>query len=162
MIKEVKGDILLTESKLIAHCVAPHDHFDQGLALNLRENFPSMVKDFRHYCKIHGSKPGDIWTWGGVGGVQIVNLMAQTAAPINSQGHPGKASLSYLDKTLKALAKFLVKEKPTSIAIPKLATGVGGLEWNDVYELIKKNIGHLDIPVYVYSVYIKGAKADEK
>ena len=37
MIREVEGDILLTDAEAIAHGVAPHDHFQNGLALALRE-----------------------------------------------------------------------------------------------------------------------------
>jgi O-acetyl-ADP-ribose deacetylase (regulator of RNase III) len=47
MIKEVAGDILLSKAGAIAHGVAPHDDFKQGLALSLREHWPGMYKDFR-------------------------------------------------------------------------------------------------------------------
>ena len=163
MIKEVSGDILLTDSKTIAHCIAPMDHFDFGLALSLRENYPAMVKGFRNYCHTHHPKPGEIWTWSGVGGVRIVNLMAQEPAPSESyKGHPGKASLGNLEKTLKNLVKFIEKEKPQSIAIPKLATGVGGLDWEDVRQSIYRNLDSVEIPVFVYTTYTKGMKAREE
>jgi O-acetyl-ADP-ribose deacetylase (regulator of RNase III) len=119
MIKEVKGDILMSDSKTIAHCVAPMDHFDSGLALSLRENYPAMVKGFRAYCHTHHPKAGEIWVWGGVGGIRIINLMAQEPAPSeNYKGHPGKASISSLEKTLKNLVKFIETEKPQNVAIP--------------------------------------------
>ena len=50
MIHEVSGDILLTKAQGIAHGIAPNDHFGQGLALALREKWPMMAKDFRHYA----------------------------------------------------------------------------------------------------------------
>ncbi|MBK8053571.1 MAG: macro domain-containing protein [Saprospiraceae bacterium] len=163
MIKEVTGDILLSGSKTIAHCIAPMDHFDSGLALSLRENYPSMVKGFRNYCHTHHPKPGEIWVWAGVGGIRIINLMAQEPAPSeNYKGHPGKASLSSLDKTLKELVKYIKKENCESLAIPKLATGVGGLDWKDVRQSIIKHLDGLEIPVFVYSNFVKGSKAEEK
>ncbi len=69
MIHEVAGDILLTKAQAVAHGVAPNDHFDSGLALALRENWPAMAKDFRHYAHQTHPKPGELWVWGGVGGV---------------------------------------------------------------------------------------------
>ncbi|MFO1427950.1 MAG: hypothetical protein U1F11_13460 [Steroidobacteraceae bacterium] len=51
MIHEVTGDILLTKAQTIAHGISPNDHFSQGLALSLRERWPAMHKDFRHYCR---------------------------------------------------------------------------------------------------------------
>lgn len=162
MIKEVNGDILLSNAKVIAHSVAPMDHFDAGLALSLRERYPSMVKDFRHYCHSHNPKTGEIWTWGGVGGVQIVNLMAQEPAESHhAHGHAGKASISNLDHALKNLAKLADKEGFESLAVPRLATGVGGLNWDDVKVSIQKHLGDLNIPVYVYSSYTKDKKAEE-
>ncbi|MCC7099273.1 MAG: Appr-1-p processing protein, partial [Rubrivivax sp.] len=36
MIREVEGDILLSQAQDIAHGIATHDPFDSGLALALR------------------------------------------------------------------------------------------------------------------------------
>ena len=51
MLLQVTGDILLTKAQVIVHGVAPNDDFHQGLALSLREQWPALYKDFRHYCK---------------------------------------------------------------------------------------------------------------
>ena len=51
MLKEVAGDILLTKAEALAHGVAPNDNFANGLALALREQWPAMYKDFRHYSQ---------------------------------------------------------------------------------------------------------------
>ncbi len=64
MLYEVQGDILLSEAQAIAHGVAPNDHFDSGLALALREKWPAMAKDFRHFAHQTHPKPGDVWMWG--------------------------------------------------------------------------------------------------
>jgi O-acetyl-ADP-ribose deacetylase (regulator of RNase III) len=161
MIKEVSGDILLSSASVIAHSVAPMDHFDSGLALSLRENYPSMVKDFRHYCHTHHPKPGEIFLWGGSDGKQIISLMAQEPSEsAHAHGHPGKANVKYLDQCLKNLERLAIKEKFTSIALPKLATGVGGMDWEDVKPLIDKHLSNLDIPVFVYTKYIKGQAAE--
>lgn len=160
MIKEVTGDILKTGAQAIAHGVAPNDHFDRGLALSLRENYPSMAKDFRHYCRLRNPHAGEVWMWGGVGGVRIFNLMTQDPAPSHN-AHPGHATLSNVDHALKELVKQVKKENIESLALPKLATGYGALEWADVHKLIQNRLGELDIPVYIYSQFEKGVKAEE-
>jgi O-acetyl-ADP-ribose deacetylase (regulator of RNase III) len=160
MISKVKGDILLSEAQVIAHGVAPHDHFNQGLALSLRERFPAMAKDFRHYCHQQNPKPGHAWLWAGPERV-IINLMTQEPAP--SEGaHPGDASVKNVNHALKELRALIDKEGFTSIALPKLASGVGGLDWSDVEPLIEQYLGDLEIPVILYETYAKGTKADEK
>jgi O-acetyl-ADP-ribose deacetylase (regulator of RNase III) len=65
MIREVEGDILLSKAQVIAHGIAPQDHFDSGLALSLRERRPSMVRDYRHAAHA-APEPGGIWVWSGV------------------------------------------------------------------------------------------------
>jgi O-acetyl-ADP-ribose deacetylase (regulator of RNase III) len=52
-------------------------------------------------------------------------------------------------------------EKFKSVALPRLATGVGGLDWKEVKPLMEKHLGHLSIPVYVYATYQSGVQAEE-
>ncbi len=160
MIKEVKGDILLTGAQAIAHGVAPNDHFDRGLALSLRENYPAMVKDFRHFCKLQNPPAGEVWMWGTDDKFRVFNMMTQEPAK-SQNSHPGPASLPNVNHCLKNLVKMVKEEDIKSLALPKLATGYGKLNWDDVLPLIKSRLGELDIPVYIYSTYEKGVKAEE-
>ncbi|MEZ6096624.1 MAG: macro domain-containing protein [Pirellulaceae bacterium] len=161
MIKYVKGDILKSEANAIAHGVAPNDHFEHGLALSLREQWPSMVKDFRHWCHNQNPKPGDAWIWSGADGTRVVNLLTQENSNQAHGHHPGKAKTEYVNHALKALRKVIEKEPLSSVAIPKLATGVGGLSWDEVKPLIEKHLGDLPTPVFVYEEFHAGQKASE-
>jgi len=159
MIIEVEGDILLSKAQVIAHGVAPNDNFSSGLALALRERWPGMYKDFRHYCKVSSPKPGGLWSWGGPG-VRIVNLFTQEPPPTH-EANPGKASDKNVNNCLKNLQKAIVAEKFTSVALPRLATGVGRLHWDEVKPLIQKHLGEAGVPVYVYATYRPGVQAKE-
>jgi len=160
MIKEVNGDILLTGAQAIAHGVAPSDHFDTGLALSLRKDYPAMVKDFRHFCKLKHPKPGEAWMWGTTGGKRIINLLTQQPAKSQS-GHPGDATLSNVNHAVKELVKIIKKENIQSLALPRLATGYGNLDWEDVKPILYNRLKELDIPVYVYTLYKSGVKGKE-
>jgi O-acetyl-ADP-ribose deacetylase (regulator of RNase III) len=59
------------------------------------------------------------------------------------------------------LKKIVQKEKLQSLALPRLATGVGGLDWDQVKPLTQSQLGELGIPVYVYVVYHAGQEAEE-
>ena len=151
MIKNVEGDILLSKAQVIAHGIAAMDPMNRGLAKSLHEKYPAMHKDFHHWCHQDHPKSGEAWMWGAPGGVRVVNLITQDGG----YGHgskPGKATTKNVNSALKALAKMAAKEKFTSIALPRLATGVGGLDWSDVEPLIERHLGELEIPVYVYAV----------
>jgi O-acetyl-ADP-ribose deacetylase (regulator of RNase III) len=163
MIHEVSGDLVLSSAAAIAHGVAPNDHFNSGLALQLRERFPAMFKDFRHYGQTAHPKPGDLWTWSGVGPegpVHIVSLFTQDGG-FEHGAKPGRAHVDSVNHCLKKLHKWVEEQKPASLALPRLATGVGGLKWEDVSPLIRQHLGAVKIPVVVYTGFKAGVKASE-
>jgi len=160
MIQYVTGDILLTDAEAIAHGIAPSDHFKQGLALSLREQWPALYKDFRHYCQMKHPVPGEVWSWKGVNGPYIISLMTQEA-PESHDSHPGKASLPNVNHALKNLSHEISEKGLKSVAISKLATGVGGLSWEDVKPMIEKYFSDSNAVVYVYETYAKDQKANE-
>jgi O-acetyl-ADP-ribose deacetylase (regulator of RNase III) len=162
-VHEVSGDILLTDAPVIAHGVAPNDSFHSGLALQLRERFPAMYKDFRHYCQTHHPRSGDMWMWSGTGPhgpVRIACLLTQ-AGSYDHGGKPGPAQIDYVNHALKKLAKWIEHEQPAAVAVPCLATGVGALPWNHVQPLIHQHLGKLGVPIVLYSTYHRGVKAVE-
>ena len=161
MIREVSGDILLSKAQVIVHGVSPNDPFHSGLALQLRERWPAMYTDFRHYCQSQHPKPGTLWAWMGADGTRVVSLFTQDGAEGHHGGGPGLATVPHTGHALRELHKLAVAEKFTSIALPRLATGVGRLAWNDVAPLIKQHLDALTIPVLVYATYHAGQQADE-
>ena len=159
MITKVRGDILLSDAKAISQGVAPHDNFNQGHALAQSERHPAIAKDFRNNCHQNNPKPGHAWLWAGPERV-VINLMTQEPAPDN-KAHPGKATAHNVNRALKELRTIIEQEKIASVALPKLATGVGGLDWDEVEPLIESQLGDLGIPVIVYVAYEKDTKAAE-
>ena len=160
MIINVEGDILLSKAQAIVHGIAANDPMNQGLAKALHERMPAMHKDFHHWCHQNHPKPGEAWIWSAADGVRVVNLITQEGG----YGHgarPGKATLKNVAHTLKALKKLAAKEGLTSLALPRLATGVGGLAWNEVEKLIHQHLNDLKIPIYLYSRYVPDQVAKE-
>jgi O-acetyl-ADP-ribose deacetylase (regulator of RNase III) len=160
MIQQVSGDILLSKAQVIAHGVAAKDPMSQGLALSLHQKFPAMHKDFHHWCSQHHAAAGEAWLWGGTNGVRVVNLLTQEASAHHAT-HPGRASIKHVRDSLKTLVKMAKQENFTSIALPRLATGVGGLQWKEVLPVIEEQLGNLGIPVVVYSEFHAGQQAQE-
>jgi O-acetyl-ADP-ribose deacetylase (regulator of RNase III) len=156
----LSGDILNSRARALAHGVAPGDHFDSGLALALRERWPAMVKDFRHHCQVSNPKTGEAWTWAGPDGKRIVNLLTQEPAP-GHHGRPGRATVAHVNHALRELRHVAEKEAFASLALPRLATGVGGLDWKDVKPLVERHLGDLTIPIFVYEIYQPGVTTKE-
>lgn len=106
------------------------------------------------------SKTGQAFLWRGPKGICIINLLTQEGG----YGHgarPGKASTSNVNHALRALKKIIQKENFSSIALPALATGVGGLVWDKVQPLISNQLGDLKADIYIYSSYQPGERAKE-
>ena len=160
MIYEVEGDILLSGAEAIAHGVAANDPMNQGLAASLHENYPSMHKDFHHWCHQQHPKLGSAWIWSGAQGARVINLITQEGG-YEHGSKPGKASVSSVNHSLRALKKLIAKESLASVALPRLATGVGGLQWDDVRPLILNQLTDTDADIFVYAEYIPGKKAAE-
>ncbi|MBL9079103.1 MAG: macro domain-containing protein [Planctomycetes bacterium] len=164
MILPRTGDLLLSGADMIAHGIAPHDDWKQGLALALREACPALYKDFRHYCKQQSPKPGTLWQWRGVDQTgrhrRIVCLFTQDP-PAHAGGHAGRAHTEHVNHALHELKKLVEREAVRSLALPRLATGVGGLAWEHVEPLVHAQLGALKVPVFVYTTYQKGVAADE-
>jgi O-acetyl-ADP-ribose deacetylase (regulator of RNase III) len=119
-----------------------------------------MVKDFRHWCHQQNPKPGTAWIWSGAEGKRIINLLTQDPSTGHG-GHAGHATLQHVGHALKELKKVIQEEGLTSVALPRLATGVGGLKWEDVKPLIYSNLGDVNANVFVYATFAKGQAADE-
>ena len=160
MLHEVAGDILLSRARAIAHGVSPHDSFQEGLALSLRARWPSLYRDFQDYCRVADPVPGGVWAWRGADGTRIFSLFTQE--PPLAGGRPGRASLQYVARALRELRRQLEAEQPESLALPRLATGIGGLDWNLVEPLLRQHLGALGIPVIIYATYRNGEAAQEQ
>ncbi|MDQ3186021.1 MAG: Appr-1-p processing protein [Pseudomonadota bacterium] len=160
MIHEVRGDILLSHAQVIAHGVAPDEHFDQGLALSLGEQWPAMVKDFRHFCHTAQPKSGHAWVWSGAMSKRIINLLTHEAHQSRGIG-PGRARTEYVNHALRELRYLLEYDEFASLALPRVGTGAGGLEWDVVRPLIDRHLGELALPIYIYTHYEKGVQAAE-
>ncbi|MDA1259631.1 MAG: macro domain-containing protein [Planctomycetota bacterium] len=159
MIHPVIGDILLSGAQAIAHGIAPNDPFDRGLALALRTQWPAMHKDYHHWANSHQPKPGEVWAWGGFG-TRFYNLLTQDGGFEHGK-KPGRATVRNVNHALKRLHELVIEHEITSLALPRLATGVGALDWDEVMPLIRVHLGALEIPVYVYETYHAGQKAVE-
>jgi O-acetyl-ADP-ribose deacetylase (regulator of RNase III) len=160
MIHEVAGDILETTAEAIVQGVAANDPMKQGLAAALHERYQAMHKDFHHWCRQQHPKLGSAWIWSGPGGVRVINLITQDGG-YEHGSKPQRASVSTVNHALRSLRKLLADEGIASAALPRLATGVGGLDWAEVRPLVESQLGDIAADVYVYSEYVPGQKAAE-
>lgn len=160
MIHEVEGDILETKAAAIAHGVAANDPMSFGLAAALHERYPAMHKDFHHWCRKEHPKPGSAWVWSGAGGVRVINLITHEGGYEHGSKRQ-RATVSGVNHALRALRKLIERERIGSVALPRLATGAGGLDWSEVRPLIENQLGDVAADIYVYREHTPGRKTVE-
>lgn len=160
MIYEVEGDILFSKAHVITQEVCANDPMTHGLAKSLHEYFPAMHKAFHQWCHQQHPKVGEIWVWTGLKDTLLVNLIIQEGgyshAPTDKKVTP-----SHIKHALHALKKKAIKDNYKSIAVPRLATGIGGLDWSEVLPIVQYELAELQIPIYIYSTYVPHKQAIE-
>src|SRR5262249_44576987 len=63
----------------------------------------------------------------------------------------GNSKIPFIKAGLADLVSVIKRLEIRSIAIPPLGCGNGGLEWNDVYPLIKEAMAALDVRAFIYA-----------
>ena len=76
-------------------------------------------------------------------------------------GRRGRFSKSAFYHCLQKLHKQIGRHRIESIALPRLASEQGGLDWFEVRGIIHSTLGSLLIPVFVYSTTKGGMLAYE-
>ncbi len=90
-----------------------------------------------------------------------MSLLTQEAEYGHHGANSGPAHLHDVNHCLRELRHFIDKEGIKSLALPKLATTAGRLDWKDVQPLIREHLGSVAIPVFLYTTYAAGVAANE-
>lgn len=160
MIYEVEGDILLSRAQVIVQEVAVGDLMVRGFARKLKERYPVMVTEFTEWCQQHDPEPGAVWLWGSLDKALILNLITKQG-DADDPGRPGKPTKLGIYRSLHALNEMALTERFTSIAMPKIGTGIGGLDWDEVRGMMHSQLGELLIPIFIYVLELDGQVAFE-
>ena len=148
MIKEVKGDLLdlfdQGEFDIIAHGANCHCLMGSGIAAQIKKRFPSVwFADL--YSKMKPIEKFGNFTMAisqGYTGV-IVNLYTQY--------NPGpNADLTAIRMCMKKLAYLTKSLNRSTIGLPLIGCGIGGLDWKDVRIIIEKELKDFDVTIVHY------------
>ena len=142
-----KGDMLHAEAEALVNTVNTVGVMGKGIALQFKEAFPHNNKVYIGACKNKELQPGKLLAvWDNnllLGRKLIINFPTKTHWRQPSQ-------YEYIEKGLVALKDLIKKENISSIALPPLGCGNGGLDWTLVKPLIVHYLQDLPTKVYVY------------
>jgi O-acetyl-ADP-ribose deacetylase (regulator of RNase III) len=129
MTKVTKGNLLTAPVEALVNTVNTVGIMGRGIALQFKQAYPAMFREYEHACKVGMVKLGKVHVFdlGGLAGGPrwIINFP--------TKGHWRSGSLmGDIEAGLEDLVATIRKLRVRSIAIPPLGCGNGGLDWNEV------------------------------
>jgi O-acetyl-ADP-ribose deacetylase (regulator of RNase III) len=152
-IEFVAGDLFVNRVKAaaFAHGCNCAGSMGAGIAVGFKDRYPAMFEEFRRRCK---AKPpeftlGDVFLWREAGKPAVFNL--------GTQPRPGRgATYPVVAEALKALRAAADEAGITSIAMPRIAAGYGGLSWKKVKAQFEAAFADWPGMLYVYEEFKEG------
>jgi O-acetyl-ADP-ribose deacetylase (regulator of RNase III) len=114
----------------------------KGLAKTMKERYPEIEWPYKYMCKQFYFESNGLYCYRLKSGRQILFFPTKTHWRNPSE-------LNLIDRGLQRLTKKYEKMGITSLAVPMLGCGEGGLEWADVYPLIVEWLDPLPIAVRI-------------
>ena len=143
MITYVQGDIFSSSAQVITNTVNCVGAMGAGIALEFKKRFPEMYADYKSKCDQNQVRPGTPYLWES-DQVQILNFPTKRHWQENSYLEDIETGLKYLSENYQSMGI-------QTLALPPLGCGLGGLQWNDVKNLIERYLGEIsDLEVFVY------------
>ena len=132
MIKLTQGDILYATAEALVNTVNCVGVMGRGIALQFRKAFPENFKAYAAACKTNQVQPGQMF-------VYDFNRFVNPRFIINfpTKRHwRSKSRMADIQTGLTDLVKVVQQQQISSIAVPPLGCGLGGLQWEEVKPLI--------------------------
>ncbi len=147
MIKYAKGNLLEAPVQALVNTINTVGIMGKGIALQFKETFPTNLKAYLKACKEGWLHPGKLLV------VREKTLHGEKIVinfPTKIEWFK-KSSYEYIEEGLKELVKVMESEEITSIAIPPLGCGNGGLKWDKVRILMEQYLVPLpDVEIIIY------------
>lgn len=128
MIELTSGDILKDDAEAIVNTVNCVGIMGRGIALQFKNAWPENFKAYEAACLREEVQPGRMFIFE-TG--QLTNPRYIVNFPTKRHWR-GKSRIQDIESGLQALVHEIRQRSITSVAIPPLGSGLGGLEWDEV------------------------------
>lgn len=147
MISDAHGNLLESDAEALVNTVNTVGVMGKGIALQFARAFPAMLSDYEKAAKRGDIRLGQMHVWANdalSGPRWIINF------PTKSHWR-ARSRLADIEAGLVDLVRVLRSNGITSVAVPPLGCGNGGLRWDDVRPLIEKALAEMpDVDVRLY------------
>ena len=147
MIHDASGNLFDSPAEGLVNTVNTVGVMGKGIALQFKRRYPENFKVYKAACNSQTLVPGvvlDVWDQDAFGRKCILNFPTK-----EHWRNPSK--YEYIEAGLPALREAILRNKLTSVAIPPLGCGNGGLDWEVVRPMIVEALGDLVADLYLYA-----------
>ncbi len=149
-VEVVRGNIFTSRHQTLVNPVNCVGVMGAGLALEFKLRYPEMFDRYVELCRAGRMEVGKLWLYG--------DANAPPGGPKQKRvlNFPTKkhwrwpSRMEYLDAGLRRFIETYRKRGITSVAFPLLGAQNGGLDEQDVLELMQGRLAPCDVPVEIY------------
>ena len=138
------GDIFQSGMQTLVNPINCKGIMGAGLAKDFKTKYPEMFTEYKDLCKQNKVKPGKPY------------LSDKTHSATRVLNFPtkddwrNKSNLRDIQAGLRYIAEHATALGISSIAMPAIGCGLGGLKWEDVLPEILAILGPLNIPIKIF------------
>lgn len=134
--REVVGDLFDAPELVLGHGVNQQGMMGSGIALQFAKRYPEMEENYIEYCNTMFSEEfssfrSNIFAWSDEDSEKVIfNMFTQELPGANAR----------LDMILASAIEALEIANDLDlgdIALPRIGSGVGGLQWDDVRDMLE-------------------------
>jgi O-acetyl-ADP-ribose deacetylase (regulator of RNase III) len=138
------GDLFNSASQTLVNTVNCVGVMGKGVALGFKQRFPDMFQEYVRLCEAGRVKIGQPYLYKQLAGPWVLNFP--------TKDHWRSVSkLSDIVDGLNFLERHYNEWGITSLAVPPLGCGQGGLEWRVVGPTLYRHLQKLDIPIELFA-----------
>jgi O-acetyl-ADP-ribose deacetylase (regulator of RNase III)/uncharacterized protein YwgA len=142
MLRALIGDMFASRAQTLVNTVNCVGVMGKGVAEQFKKRFPAMFEDYKRRIERKAVRLGEPYLYIDPSGARIINFP--------TKGHWRSPSrISDIEYLVAHIATWGI----SSLAMPPLGCGNGGLEWSEVGPLIYRKLNSLPIDIEVYAPY---------
>jgi len=145
-VQVAEGDLFDSDAQTLVNTVNTVGVMGKGIALQFKRRFPEMYEDYRRRCERGEVILGRPYLWAGLFPPYVLNFPTKAHWRSVSRLRDITAGLDHLAENIELWGI-------TSLAVPPLGCGEGGLEWRVVGPVLFQRLAALPVPVTLYAPF---------
>ncbi len=142
----ITGNIFDTSMPAIGHGVNLQGVMGSGIAKLIADRYPEILEEYKEACRTKTLTGGNMLpTATDEPGFYILNLA--------SQDRTGRdARMNWTEQSVKEAVRWAEENSFEGFALPRIGSGIGGLQWDEVREVIETIAKETTVHIEMWSL----------